>query len=156
MRVVGHHLLSGTLALPHGFERAVPVQQLEDGHQLLEFQHGTPFVGLQHEAEGTDARIGVVRFIRIALQHNKDGRRQQKKNKTKTTQKVSSFAFISIPVLPVCKTIRLPPPLLFFLRHILLVTVAKSARNMEMTLLKKNRECIVLSLLFLNFILDSI
>ena len=49
-----------------------------------------------------------------------------------------------------------PPPLLFFLRHILLVTVAKSARNMEMTLLKKNRECIVLSLLFLNFILDSI
>lgn len=84
VRVVGHHLLSGTLAFPHGFERAVPVQQLEDGHQLLEFQHGPPFIGLQHEAEGTDARIGIVRFVRIALQsrvhthtHTKDGRQHQ-------------------------------------------------------------------------------
>lgn len=69
VRVVGHHLLSGALALSHGFERAVPVQQLENGHQLLEFQHGPPFVGLQHEAEGADARIRIVRFVRIALRY---------------------------------------------------------------------------------------
>lgn len=68
VRVVGHHLLSGALTFPHGFERAVPVQQLEDRHQLLEFQHGPPFIGLQHKAEGTDARIRIVRFVRIALQ----------------------------------------------------------------------------------------
>ena len=65
--VMGHDFLSRALTLAHGFERPVPVQQLEHGHQFLELEHGAAFVGLQHEAERSDACVRIVGFVRIAL-----------------------------------------------------------------------------------------
>lgn len=64
---MGHDFLSRALTLAHGFERPVPVQQLEHGHQFLELEHGAAFVGLQHEAERSDACVRIVGFVRIAL-----------------------------------------------------------------------------------------
>ena len=61
------YLLSGAAALAHRLEGAVPVQQLEDGHQLLELQHRPPLVRLQHEAEGADTRVRVVHFLLTVL-----------------------------------------------------------------------------------------
>ena len=49
------YLLPPPLPLPHGFETSVPVQQLKDGHQLLELEHRLVQVGLEHEPEGGDA-----------------------------------------------------------------------------------------------------
>ena len=37
----------------------------------LELQHGFPFVGLQHEAEGADAGVGVVGLLLVALQERR-------------------------------------------------------------------------------------
>ena len=34
----------------------------------LELQHGFPLVGLQHEAEGADAGVGVISLLPVALQ----------------------------------------------------------------------------------------
>lgn len=67
VRVVGQNFLSGAVAVPHGLQTTVPVQQLEDGHKLLKLQHGAPPVGLQHELEGADARRGVLRLLSRAL-----------------------------------------------------------------------------------------
>ena len=53
-------LLSRTLPLPHGLEAAVPVEQLEDGHQLLELEHRLAPVGAQHEPEGADPGVRRV------------------------------------------------------------------------------------------------
>jgi hypothetical protein len=47
-------LLSTALSLAHGLERAVPVEELEDGHELLELEHGLAQVLLQHEAVSSD------------------------------------------------------------------------------------------------------
>ncbi len=44
------------------------MKQLKHRHQLLEFQHCLAPVGLQHEAEGTDARVRAVGGLGIALQ----------------------------------------------------------------------------------------
>ena len=41
-------------------ETAVPVQQLEHCHELLELQHGSSAVGLEHKAERSDPRVRVV------------------------------------------------------------------------------------------------
>ena len=41
-------------------EAAVPVQQLEHRHELLELQHGAAAVRLKHEPERSDARVRVV------------------------------------------------------------------------------------------------
>ena len=65
--VVVDDLLARALPLPHGLEAAVPVEQLEDGHQLLELEHGLPPVRAQHEAEGPHARVGRVSALRTAL-----------------------------------------------------------------------------------------
>ena len=43
--VVVDDLLARALPLPHGLEAAVPVEELEDGHQLLELEHRLPPVG---------------------------------------------------------------------------------------------------------------
>ena len=53
-------LLSRALPLPHRLQAAVPVEQLEDGHQLLELEHRLPPVGAQHEPEGADPGVGGV------------------------------------------------------------------------------------------------
>ena len=56
-------LLARALPLPHGLEAAVPVEQLEDGHQLLELEHRLLQIRLQHVAEGGDAggaRVGLA------------------------------------------------------------------------------------------------
>lgn len=66
--VVGDHLLPAALPLPHRLQAAVPVEQLEDRHQFLEFQHRPALVRLEHEPEGADARVGVVGFLGIALE----------------------------------------------------------------------------------------
>ena len=60
-------LLSRTLPLPHGLEAAVPVEQLEDGHQLLELEHRLAPVGAQHEPEGADPGVGCVDHCARAL-----------------------------------------------------------------------------------------
>ena len=49
------------------FQGPVPVEELENGHELLKLQHGFALVGLQHEAEGADARVGVVGDLLTAL-----------------------------------------------------------------------------------------
>lgn len=56
------------MSLPHGFEAAVPVQELEDGHQFLKLKHGSALVGLEHEPEGADAGVRVVRFLRVTFE----------------------------------------------------------------------------------------
>lgn len=71
VRVVGDHLLPGTLALAHRLQRAVPVQQLEHGHELLELEHRAALVRFEHEAKRADARVRVVRLVRVALSSNK-------------------------------------------------------------------------------------
>ena len=53
--VVLDHLLPAALPLPHCLQRAVPVQQLEDRHDLLELQHGLPEVLVEHESVSPDA-----------------------------------------------------------------------------------------------------
>ena len=61
--VVVDDLLARALPLPHGLEAAVPVEQLEDGHQLLELEHRLLQIRLQHVAEGGDAggaRVGLA------------------------------------------------------------------------------------------------
>ena len=72
MRVMGHDLLTGALALAHGLQGSIPMEQLEHGHQLLKLEHRPSFVGLQHEPEGSDARVGIIRLVRIPLVNNKD------------------------------------------------------------------------------------
>ena len=57
--VVLDHLLSAALSLSHGLQRAVPVEELEDRHDLLELQHGLAEVLLQHEPVCSDARAGL-------------------------------------------------------------------------------------------------
>ena len=56
------------LACTH-LEGAVPVEQLEDGHELLEFEHRAALVRLQHEAKGADARVRVICRVLAALKH---------------------------------------------------------------------------------------
>lgn len=80
VRVVSDDFLTRALALTHRFQRSVPVQQLENCHQLLELEHRAPLVRLEHESakvngfiasameigrsvclpEGTDAGVGSV------------------------------------------------------------------------------------------------
>lgn len=68
VRVVSDDFLARALALSHRLQRAVPVQQLEHGHELLELEHRAALVRFEHEAEGPDARVRVVRLVRVALQ----------------------------------------------------------------------------------------
>ena len=56
--VVLDDLLPGALSLAHGLEAAVPVEELEDGHELLELEHRLAEVGLEHEAKGAHAGAG--------------------------------------------------------------------------------------------------
>ncbi|GFT75503.1 hypothetical protein NPIL_63061 [Nephila pilipes] len=63
--VVGHHLLTRALTLPHGLQAAVPMQQLEHGHELLELEHGATFIRLQHEAKRIDAAVRLVCVVRL-------------------------------------------------------------------------------------------
>ena len=65
--VVSHHLLAWALPFTHRFEWPVPVQQLKYGHELLEFEHRSTFVCLEHEAKRSDASVGVICLVRIAL-----------------------------------------------------------------------------------------
>ena len=60
-------LLSRALPLPHRLQAAVPVEQLEDGHQFLELEHRLPPVGAEHEPEGADTGVGGVGAFRPAL-----------------------------------------------------------------------------------------
>ena len=53
------NLLAAALSLSHGLEGAVPVEELEDCHELLELQHGLPEVLLEHEAVRTDTRPAI-------------------------------------------------------------------------------------------------
>jgi hypothetical protein len=46
-------------------QTSVPVQQLEDSHELLKLQHGLPLVRLQHVPEGTDARASLLDSLSI-------------------------------------------------------------------------------------------
>jgi len=69
-----HYLLPGAVPLPHGLQAAVPVEQLEHGHQFLELQHGARLVRRQHKAERSDACVGVVGFFHITL-----GKRRKRK-----------------------------------------------------------------------------
>ena len=48
--VMRNDLLTKALSLTHRFQWAVPMQQLEYGHQFLEFQHCSSFVRFQHES----------------------------------------------------------------------------------------------------------
>ena len=43
------------------------MEELENSHELLELQHGFALVGLEHEAEGADARVRVVGDLLTAL-----------------------------------------------------------------------------------------
>ena len=36
------------------------MEQLKDGHELLELEHGLALVGLQHVAEGRDAGAPIL------------------------------------------------------------------------------------------------
>ena len=55
------------LESPSHLQGAVPVQQLEHGHQLLELEHGAALVGFQHEPERADACVGVICGVLAAL-----------------------------------------------------------------------------------------
>ena len=43
------------------------MEQLEDGHELLELEHRLPPVRRQHEPEGADPGVGRVGRLRAAL-----------------------------------------------------------------------------------------
>ena len=71
VRVVRQHLLAGAVPFAHRLEAAVPVQELEDGHEFLEFQHGFAFVGFQHEAESAQACARVPLVVDGTLEMDK-------------------------------------------------------------------------------------
>lgn len=41
-----------------------------DQEQYLELQHGFSLVGFQHEAEGPDASVGIIRLFPISLRRH--------------------------------------------------------------------------------------
>ena len=61
------NLLSWAIAFSHGLEAAIPMKQLEDGHEFLKLQHGASFVGLQHELEGPYTCAGVLHICWATL-----------------------------------------------------------------------------------------
>ena len=63
------HLLSTALTLAHRLERAVPMEQLENGHQLLELQHRFPKVLLQHEAVRANSSATVLHITAHSLEY---------------------------------------------------------------------------------------
>ena len=58
--VVVDNFLPRALSLAHRLQAPVPMEQLEDGHQLLEFQHCLVEVRLEHVAEGCNSRCTGV------------------------------------------------------------------------------------------------
>lgn len=56
-------LLPGALSFAHRLQAAIPMEKLEDGHQLLKLEHCLSLVRLEHEPKCGDPGARVVLLV---------------------------------------------------------------------------------------------